>query len=514
MPAPPAPPAPTPNATPSTSPPLRSPFARRALRLVALGLDGALQLSLGLLAAGALVLVAGILWSRWDFPAEIEWMEGGSLAHVARIANGDPLYVAPSPDWVPYIYHPFYYYACWVASWFFGLGLPAMRFVSILGFAATLGGLAKLTFDTTGSRVAALTAPAFYAATFELGGNWFDIARVDGFVQGLFTLGVVAIRGRSRKAQMVAVLLFYFCFMSKQLSIVMFAPVVLWALVHRGREAWNAAVALTIVSGLSVLYMHLTTDGWYWYYCIELPGSHPLVDAMWKDFWRLDLRLVWPALGACTLLLGWLVQKPRKLPALWLVLGVLFGGVATGLFSRVHAGGFLNVLLPTFGALALGLGYVLGHAQRIRRPLGWALLALCIWQLHLLEFTAERHVMTDADREAAEEVRAAIAEIDGEVYAPESASYTLALGHPPRPHAVAVEDILRGGPPGPREAYLEALREVIADERYGGLLLNDLNIAGSTLDILTRGYRVDRGVLGPYTRTGMWTRVHRIYVPR
>ena len=37
---------------------------------------------------------------------EIEWMEGSMVDHVRRVIDGQPLYVAPSLDFVPFIYPP------------------------------------------------------------------------------------------------------------------------------------------------------------------------------------------------------------------------------------------------------------------------------------------------------------------------------------------------------------------------------------------------------------------------
>ena len=65
-------------------------------------------------------LVAAALWylgaylvvalARLNYPYDLEWMEGGTLEHVARVLGGRPLYVAPSLEFTPYIYAPLYYY--------------------------------------------------------------------------------------------------------------------------------------------------------------------------------------------------------------------------------------------------------------------------------------------------------------------------------------------------------------------------------------------------------------------
>jgi hypothetical protein len=42
------------------------------------------------------------------YPYELEWMEGGMVDHVIRVLEGGSLYVAPTVDFVPFLYTPFY----------------------------------------------------------------------------------------------------------------------------------------------------------------------------------------------------------------------------------------------------------------------------------------------------------------------------------------------------------------------------------------------------------------------
>src|SRR3954454_9653847 len=74
--------------------------------------------SVVVVAAGALFgLVLGVLQLGWHFrlffaragfPLDLEWMEGGMLLHASRFAEGKTIYVAPSLDFIPYLYTPLY----------------------------------------------------------------------------------------------------------------------------------------------------------------------------------------------------------------------------------------------------------------------------------------------------------------------------------------------------------------------------------------------------------------------
>ncbi len=45
-----------------------------------------------------------IVYSRIRYPFELEWMEGGSLLQLLRMLQGEKLYVAPTLEYVPFIY--------------------------------------------------------------------------------------------------------------------------------------------------------------------------------------------------------------------------------------------------------------------------------------------------------------------------------------------------------------------------------------------------------------------------
>ena len=96
-----------------------------ALRLVVLS---AALYFLGILAAAVVARVA--------YPYEIEWMEGGVLAHVARILRGQPLYARPTLEFTPFLYPPLYYAVSAAVAKLVGLSLVPLRLVSVV---ATLG---------------------------------------------------------------------------------------------------------------------------------------------------------------------------------------------------------------------------------------------------------------------------------------------------------------------------------------------------------------------------------------
>ena len=65
----------------------------------------ALSVALG---AVALLSLAWIFIRRVGWPYDLEWMEGGVLCQALRIKAHEPIYAAPSIDFIPFLYTPFY----------------------------------------------------------------------------------------------------------------------------------------------------------------------------------------------------------------------------------------------------------------------------------------------------------------------------------------------------------------------------------------------------------------------
>src|SRR4029453_3921595 len=140
--------------------------------------------------AGLFVLTyLGVAVARLSYPFEVEPLEGGSLTQVRRILAGEPVYVPPTLDFTPYPYTPLYFYLSAGVAAVTGIGFAPLRFVSL---AASLGSMVliyRFVRRETGSLICAFLSAALFAATFRLGGAWFDIARVDSLMMFLLLLG-------------------------------------------------------------------------------------------------------------------------------------------------------------------------------------------------------------------------------------------------------------------------------------------------------------------------------------
>ena len=94
------------------------------------------------MALGVAILLGRTVAGRIDYPYDLEWMEGGMLAHGARVAAGEPLYVLPSADFIPFIYPPLYPWLMGVMTALSSpLDYPLGRGISLVGVAVAAAAL-------------------------------------------------------------------------------------------------------------------------------------------------------------------------------------------------------------------------------------------------------------------------------------------------------------------------------------------------------------------------------------
>ncbi|HEX9101809.1 MAG TPA: hypothetical protein VF997_06380, partial [Polyangia bacterium] len=143
------------------------------------------------LAAWLTLLLLYVFARRFVYPYDLEWMEGGMLAHALRLANGEPIYAPPSVDFIPYLYTPGYPAVVFALGKLFGIGYKLGRFVSLVGFFAVVVLGYVYARREGGSRAAAACAIAIICAAFVPTGTFYDLARPDSLFMGLVTAGLL-----------------------------------------------------------------------------------------------------------------------------------------------------------------------------------------------------------------------------------------------------------------------------------------------------------------------------------
>ena len=470
-------------------------------------------------AAVSLAYAAMVAWvwiGRAAYPYELEWLEGIALEHVQRLRDGLPLYTAPSLAWVPLNYTPLYFWLSAASASLFGETFLAMRLVSMLATAAAAAAMWKLVRFETGRAAPAWLAVGLFAATYRLGGGWFDVARADSLHLALLLGGALVARTDPSRWRMplVAGVLFALAFMTKQTAIVAAGPLVAWlAITDRWRGLVLGAV-FVMLSAAGLVALDAASGGWFRYYAYVVPSFHPRSMALLWNFPVQDvLRWFAPLLAVVVLALaGRADRDARTRWGFHFALAAGFVGLAWSL--RLYPGGFDNVLLTAHAALAL-LGALAFAALTGGRswtgPLAAGLVAL---QLVLVAWNPRAQVPGPGDRAAGDTLVTALRQLDGRVWCSSHTYLLERAGRPGHAHVMPLMDVIRDGH-GPRErALLATLRDSLAAHAWDRAVLDNRDWLAD--EFIAAGYlpaaRVfpDASVLWPVT--GMRTRPEYILV--
>ena len=248
---------------------------------------------------GSIAYLLSYLWvvsQRLTTPFEVEWMEGGMIAHALRLREGLPIYAPPSLDFVPFFYTPGYPIALNLLANLTGdLSFTLARSVSALASLGVMWGIYAHVHRETKRALYAWLGVGLFAALFRTCGAFYDLARPDSLML-LFLTGAIlgGRRSYSWRGVMATSILMTLAFFTKQTSAVFFPVIAGWMFwEHRGRGLIFFALTLTLCS-LGVLWFNYETHGAFWSYIFEGHQGHVFY---WKNillkYWR-DLIFVAP----------------------------------------------------------------------------------------------------------------------------------------------------------------------------------------------------------------------------
>ena len=334
----------------------------------------ALPVVLALWIAGRVLLAFA---GRFDHPFDLEWMEGGMLAHAWRLQQGLGVYVAPSPDFVPYIYPPGYPTLLAGLGALFGLEYPLGRLLSIGGTLAAAAAIPFVTGRQFGRWVVGLAGAALYLGLFRASGGFYDLVRPDALGMACLAWSVALATERWRGAEIVSGLLLCAAFLFKHNFALFGVPLLagLWL-----RDSWPLAVRFVAASAgpalLATLYVQVVSSGHFLTYLLEVPRSHPM---MWARFWHAQPGElgVWlmPAVVAVS---GWLLTRSHagRRPWEWafVLLPAILGARALWIRTPIRGIDMGEPWVATVAGAALlaGLGAATGAVLRAAATRSWA----------------------------------------------------------------------------------------------------------------------------------------------
>lgn len=412
-----------------------------------------------ILSLGYIAVLCWLASQRIFHPFELEWMEGGSLQHLARLAAGQPLYPAPTIDFVPFPYPPLYYH---VASWLgpvFGVSFVSLRAVS---FASTLGILAliiRFVRREGGDRTIAWIAAGFFAATYRASGAYMDVGRLDSLF--VFLLLASALLLRTRRDIPGLVLAGFAAFLAtwtKQTGLVALGPLLLWCAVQDHREhafvlaRWRRTLLYGSAFGVPLAIATLLTnrDGsdHFLFYILGAQSGHEVRWDRIPGFFAGDLFLVLPV-PVLALIFSTVMKRSGWSRSSALFYGALTTGILLAcIVPRIKVGGALNNLIPIHACLAILGGVAISKLIAPPEPRAWLkpVLAVAVVGQLLISFYDPRITLPDAsDLELGRRVVKRLASTKGEVLIPAQGYLASMAGKRVYAHQMPVDDLSRSG---------------------------------------------------------------------
>ena len=459
---------------------------------------------------------------RISYPFDLEWMEGGMVDHILRVIDGRQLYVPPSLEFIPYIYPPLYYWVSAPFTWLFGPTATGARLVSLLATCGTMIVIATQVRSFTKSRRWAVVGAGIYAACFELGGGWYDLARVDSLYVFLLLLAVhLLMRQSSTKGAVAAGLVAALCFLTKQTAAVTLAPVFLVAFAFDHRRIPLAALTAILVGGGIMLEINQTSAGWLRFYLFDLPATHDLhyrlASRLFSDQLIPELPLGFVAI--VTLIAAATMAPRMKSRLLWGAFAI--GVIGSCSMSYTHLGSYLNVLIPIYAVAAVAIPVCSARAMsfagsqpsRALSKMSLLIPLLVVGQLTMLLYPPGRHLPSKADAEAGRQLLNKIAKVEGDVIVPHFANLTARAGKSHWLHQMALNDINKSQYTSLAAMLERDIRQCITERRFSGIAIGRYHDGWIDKAFYREGGRLfgDTGVFWP--REGFHLRPEFLFIP-
>ncbi|HMQ14840.1 MAG TPA: hypothetical protein PKC49_02595 [Phycisphaerae bacterium] len=358
--------------------------------------DWLLPIALLVLAVAGLAVLALVGYcaiERLSYPYELEWMEGLLVDHATRAAQGRPIYVAPSGEFIPLLYTPLHYY---VAAWLTAAGLDGFRAGRWAGLIGLLGATAvatRLTSHCTQRPLVALTVPPLVAAAYFACDGYYDAGRSDGLLALCVAVCVAAMMLRNEWAALALYVAAATASVFVKQSVVVFHVLFLLSLLAlRTRLVLIAGAAWAALTGGLALWLNQQTGGWFFFYAWETPAA---IGMTFETVWRTVSDDLLGGFAPHTVILllataAWLMTARRASDAASGPRGrygvLLFGtlsGLVTCAAGRAVEGGAQNVFIPLAVLGAAFMPAALARAAdalpgAVRRAVGWRLVLLLL----------------------------------------------------------------------------------------------------------------------------------------
>jgi len=445
------------------------------------GQEKIIRLLDGLCVLLALVFIASFLMvamGSFNYPFGLEWMEGHSIDIIQRIRNGLPIYTPPSLEYVPFIYTPYYFYLSALVSFATGVDFIAGRLVSIISTLGTALILYQWIKREGGSWKIGVITAGLYFATYKLSGRWFDVARIDSLYNLLLLGGLyVFYFYRGFNNALIAAAILSVAFFTKQLTLItVMLPLIGGIMLDKKHALQTLGLFLSIVF-LGTAIANVITDGWFVFYVFEVPAGHGLEERIIIDFWQKDIARSFACQLAVMTMAILYCRTAEQKKMLWYC-ALAIGVVGAVYASRLHWGGWLNVLMPMHMIFALLAGRALvslkNYADKALMPV--AVLLLC-FQFFTQLYLPGPLIPSEESVRQGKLFLEEIANIPGDIFTSEIQFVQTRVGKKSYTYGMAAFDVLRsdlGSKNYIKQQLRKELRTALAEHRFSAVIAGRL----------------------------------------
>lgn len=472
-----------------------------------------------------------VVYSRINFPFELEWIEGDVLNQVRRVLSGELLYVKPSLDFIPYNYAPLYFYVSAAVSSIMGIGFLPLRLVSFVSSLGCFYIIYLIVYKETGSKYSGILSVCLFAASFPLSGGWFDVGRLDSLYLVFLLIAVYLIKfTTSNKMYILAGIFMSLSFFTKQTALVISLPIMLYCLLYNWRKSFyfNSTILITVL-GVSLIlnYIH---DGWFYYYVFKL-SQHPLQKNMFIHFWKKDIlapvSIAW--IMSIFFLLAQLLEKNKNN---FLFYSLVFVGMVGGAcLNRTHAGSGQNVVMPAYAIMSIlsGMAFhvffefirILPENRKYVLRILFCLVFLLQFSLEPIRYSTAAYIPPKKDMEAGMKLVETIKQMEGEVFIPDFGYLAIMAGKKSYAHGMAIRDILYMDKGEVRNNLLSQINQAIQEKKFSAIIVslnNGVKDLGPGLKNIEKYYKIQKIIFESedvfWPVCGLGIRPEFIYVPK
>ncbi len=466
----------------------------------------------------AIYLITSI--PRVFYPYDLDFIEDSMLMQSIRVANNQPVFVAPNAEFMPHVYMPLYTFIGGMLIKVMGASFVPLR---LLSFSATLV-TATLIFviaqRETQEKWIGFVCAALFLGGYRITGFWYELARVDSLFVMLLMIGMmIGLRARSVPHLLAAAAVLTLAFFTKQTAVLFAGALTLYLFLNiRWRVCWFVIPFGALVS-ITILILNAMTNGWFWYHTFTIAGGDPVEFGRVINYVFVDV--LW-GMGGLSLMLIKIHVEPvlslskdglrfvlPRFQSHWLV-AIVAAFIVSGV-GRSSVGGNVNNLMPVYAFLCLS-PMILFKTQRVSATL-WVLIVI---QFILGAYNPLRYIPTQAMRESGDRLVKRIAATNGEVLVMMHPYYAMLAGKQPSAQIAALwYGRARGTTPLPDD-FVKRIQN-----HYYSTIISDeslFEIEDAELQNLLSAYYVKTMTLdeneSPPAPVGMLVQPKTIYMPK